>query len=125
MANEQNIEPYRFESGSKAREAGRKGGIASGKAKREKKAMRELAKIMLDSPAKGSAVKLARQFGADLDDDDVTNAAAILAGQMVAALKGNTNAARFVVEIVDGASRADAMEEDGLSKSLRELGESL
>lgn len=128
MANIENIEPHQFTS-AQSREAaarnGRKGGIASGKAKREKKAMRELAQIMLDSPARGNAVKLARQFGANLDDEDVTNAAAIIAGQMVAALKGNTNAARFVVEIVDGASRTDAMEEDGLSKSLRELGESL
>lgn len=124
MANEQNIEPYRFESGSKAREAGRKGGIASGKAKREKKAMRELAKIMLDSPASGNAVKIAKQFGADLDDGDVTNAAAIIAGQMVAALKGNTNAAKWLADMLDGGAESK-MEDDGLSKSLEELGKRL
>lgn len=34
------------------REAGRKGGIASGKAKREKKAMRETLEVLLNNPPK-------------------------------------------------------------------------
>ena len=42
MANEKNLIPFNERSESEARESGRKGGIASGKARREKKAMREL-----------------------------------------------------------------------------------
>lgn len=128
MANIENIEPHQFTS-DQSREAaarnGRKGGIASGRAKRAKKNMRELAEIMLNSPAKGKMVAAAKQMGADLGDEDVTNAAAILAGQMLAAVKGNTNAARFVVELMDGAAREDAMQDDALTKSLEELGRGL
>ena len=48
MANEQNIAPHKIDSASKARELGRRGGIASGKAKRDKKRLRELAQMILD-----------------------------------------------------------------------------
>lgn len=39
-----------FKSGEQAREMGRRGGIASGKAKRERKQMREIAQSVLDMP---------------------------------------------------------------------------
>ena len=39
-----------FKSGRKAAEAGRKGGIASGEAKRRKKTIYQLAKTVADSP---------------------------------------------------------------------------
>ena len=102
MANIENIQPHKFTSNQSRDEAarnGKKGGIASGKARRAKKNMRELAEIMLNSKAQGSAAKAARQFGADLAEDEITNAAAILAGQMVSALKGNTNAAQYVSQL--------------------------
>lgn len=50
MANEQNLIPVQSES--EAREKGRQGGIASGKARREKKEMREFAKMVLDELVK-------------------------------------------------------------------------
>ena len=46
MANEQNLKPPL--SPKEAREQGRKGGIASGKARREKKQLRELAQMILE-----------------------------------------------------------------------------
>lgn len=46
MANEQNLKPIR--SKKKARELGRNGGIASGKAKRERKTAYEIAKMFFD-----------------------------------------------------------------------------
>ena len=51
MANEENLkkgEPYRFRAGEKQVEIARKGGIASGEARRRKKAMRDTAKMMMD-----------------------------------------------------------------------------
>ena len=41
MANQKNIEPYTIKSTSVARERGRKGGIASGKSKKETKLFKE------------------------------------------------------------------------------------
>lgn len=49
MANEQNLRPVRNEK--EARELGRKGGIASGEARRQKKTMRETLEQMLDEVA--------------------------------------------------------------------------
>lgn len=48
MANEQNLNPVR--SKSEAKERGRKGGIASGKARREKRTLQEIAKTLLSMP---------------------------------------------------------------------------
>lgn len=42
MANEQNLIQYNMQTPEEARENGRKGGIASGEARRRKKTMREL-----------------------------------------------------------------------------------
>lgn len=127
MANIENIQPHKFTSNQSRDEAarnGKKGGIASGKARRAKKNMRELAKVMLNSKAQGSAAKAARQFGEDLDDDELTNAAAIIAGQMISAIKGNTNAAKLVLELVNGDSSSQE-EQDELTNSLKELAKSL
>lgn len=52
MANEQNLIPFDKRSESQARELGRKGGIASGKARRAKREAREWAKIALDEMLK-------------------------------------------------------------------------
>ena len=48
MANEQNLIPFRNEN--EAREAGRKGGIASGKARRRKASLMKCARRVLESP---------------------------------------------------------------------------
>lgn len=50
MANENNLKPIR--STSEARERGKKGGIASGKARREKKTVQKLLEDYLDSDIK-------------------------------------------------------------------------
>ena len=50
MANEQNLKPRELTS-EEAMELGRKGGIASGKARREKKTMRETLEMMLEEVA--------------------------------------------------------------------------
>ena len=48
MANEQNLIPFTERSESEVREMNRRGGIASGKARRERREARELVKIALD-----------------------------------------------------------------------------
>lgn len=53
MANEKNLIPFTERSESEVRELNRKGGIASGKARRAKREAREWAKIALDEMLKG------------------------------------------------------------------------
>ena len=80
------------------RENGRKGGIASGEAKRAKKAMRERLEILLDMNMKsgrGTDIESIQNFAA-LKGKNITVQDAMMIAQIQKALKGDTNAAVFV-----------------------------
>lgn len=80
------------------RENGRKGGIASGEAKRKKKAMRERLEILLELPmraGKGADLEVIKNFAA-LKGKNITVQDAMMIAQIQKALKGDTNAAAFV-----------------------------
>ena len=66
MANEKNLKPSEYKL---SQEEAKKGGIASGKARREKKAMREILAEILDSPATSNPqfAKLAAKMGIEGD----------------------------------------------------------
>ena len=70
MANEQNLTPFTSEqSREEAAENGRKGGIASGQARREKKTIQKILADLLDSEIKDSPqfAKLASKMGVESD----------------------------------------------------------
>lgn len=80
------------------RENGRKGGIASGEAKRAKKAMKERLEILLElnlKPGRGADVESIKNF-AELKGKNITVQDAMMIAQIQKALKGDTNAAVFV-----------------------------
>ena len=80
------------------RENGRKGGIASGEAKRKKKAMRERLEIILSMPlksGKSADIEAIKNFAA-LKGKNITVQDAMMIAQIQKALKGDTNAAAFV-----------------------------
>lgn len=80
------------------REMGRRGGIASGEAKRKKKAMRERLEIILDMPlkaGKGVDIETIQNF-AKLKGKNITVQDAMMIAQIQRALHGDTNAAVFV-----------------------------
>lgn len=102
MANNENLlqgnPETQFESGPKAVESGRIGGIASGKAKREKKAMKDTLATLLSMPLKeGMAVDIEGiQSIASLNGKNITVQEAIMLAQIKKAVKGDTKAAEFV-----------------------------
>lgn len=106
MGNEKNLEPYRFDSSQsreKAAENGRKGGKASGCAKRRKKTLREAAEIYLSLPV--SSQKDWNKLAKDgVDPEDVTNAMAIMAGLTIKAAKGDAKAAKVLFDLVGTAA---------------------
>jgi hypothetical protein len=84
------------------RENGRKGGIASGEAKRRKKAMRERLEVLLELPLKeGRSADLdsIKNFAA-LKGKNITVQDAMMLAQIQKALKGDTTAAAFVRDTV-------------------------
>ena len=93
MANEQNLIPKTSDQDrEEAKKNGRKGGIASGKARRQKKQMHELVSLMLDSkPTEKQAAALIKNFP-DLEGEDLTIASSMVAGQIKSAINGNTKA---------------------------------
>lgn len=100
MANNDNLLPPfgKGRSSDEARAAGRAGGIASGKARRRKKTMREAAEqILLMSPPDKLAETLRKQGFAE---EDVTYQMVVVLGQIQAAAKGNTGAASFIADLL-------------------------
>lgn len=96
MANEANLNPVQSES--EARRKGRAGGIASGKARREKKMMRETLDMLLSLPLKGGKladVETIRSYAA-LKGKNISVQEAILIAQVNKAMKGDTRAAEYV-----------------------------
>ena len=90
MANEQNLIPVRTEE--EAREKGRKGGIASGEARRAKKTRRELALQIANAQIKNDTIKQMVKVNTGLDDIDITGDAAVVNGLYTAALQGDVKA---------------------------------
>ena len=76
MANEQNLIPANKRSKSEARANSRKGGIASGKARREKAEFKKLIEIALNEEYK----------------EGMTNAEALVLSMLTKALEGDTKA---------------------------------
>ena len=104
LANEENLkkgEPYRFRTGEKQVEVGRRGGIASGEARRRKKTMRETAKMLLDMEIPNAAKELkAKMKAMGISEEDFTYQSAVMIGILNQAMKGNTKAASFLRDTV-------------------------
>lgn len=100
MTNEVNLNPV--QSKEEARKRGRAGGIASGKARREKKLMRETLDVLLSMPlknGKNADVESIRNFAA-LKGKNISVQDAILIAQVQKAMKGDTKAAEYVRDTI-------------------------
>lgn len=94
-----NIVRYQFDSET-AREAGRKGSYARSKAIKQRKTISQLAKIILDSDTNPKAKETIAALAPDLANEDMTNAAMLVAAQLKqAVVKGDTRAAQWLDEI--------------------------
>lgn len=104
LANEENLkkgEPYRFRTGEQQVEIARKGGIASGEARRRKKTMRETAQMVLDMQIPNAAKELKTKLKVmGLSEEDFTYQAAVMVAIINQAMKGNTKAAAFLRDTV-------------------------
>lgn len=108
MANEQNLVPYRFQSGNEARESGAKGGTASGVARRRKRSLKAAAEYYLSlSPTNNDVWNGLSIDG--VDPEDIDNQMAIVAGMSRAAMCGDAKAAKVLVDII---GKDDDLEKD-------------
>ena len=92
MANEQNLVPFTSEqSREEAAKNGRKGGIASGKARRARKTLREELETLLTMPT------VDKETG---EKKESTVQSAITAALVKQALKGNTKAYEIIRDTI-------------------------
>lgn len=102
MSNEKNLIPMDQRSESEARELGHKGGIASGAARRRKRALKDAADLYLSLPV--SDQKLSKKLAqSNLDPDDIDNQMAMIAGLTGAAILGDARAGRLIFDILGEA----------------------
>lgn len=90
MANEKNLIPNSERTPSELREITKKGGVKSGEARRQKKTLSELAKMIAENPAPNDAKKKLAKMG--ISDEDANNNACIVAAVYDKAIKGNMQA---------------------------------
>ena len=109
-------------SSDEARELGRRGGIASGAARRRCKELREAADIFLALPLPDKdEVKRLRKLGLDMDDIDVQMGIVARLAQM--AMLGDTKAAKLLFDIVGSEPETNYLDEyddDPITQSLNE-----
>ena len=99
MANEKNLIPLSERTKNEQREIAKKGGQASGAARRRKKSLKEAADLYLSLPVtdKRRLNKLKRR---DLDPADIDNQMAMVVGLVEAATCGDAKAAKVVLEML-------------------------
>ena len=108
MAGEDNLKPVRSEA--EARAKGKKGGIASGKARREKKAMKDTLEALLSMPLKSGKSEDVESIQnlAEVKGKNITVQEAIMLAQIQKAVKGDTRAAEFIRETSGNMMNAES-----------------
>lgn len=121
MPNEQNLVPFDNRTESEQREIRQKGGIASGKARRRKKSLKEAADYYLSLPVtdRRRAAKLERR---QVDPEDIDNQMAMIAGLWEAACEGDAKAATVLVKVLGEDVPRGAAEADQLVRAEELLG---
>lgn len=96
--NENNLVSLGERTTEEQREIARKGGVASGKARRRKRTMKEAAQIILNAPANAEQCELLQKYG--IARQDCTQLMLIMVKAVQMASDGNLKAAEFVRDIL-------------------------
>lgn len=117
MANAENLIPMDQRSQSEAREFGKKGGKASGEARRRKKTMRQTASMLLGMDLAGGesefVAKLTsrlRAFG--LSEENATYQEVLIASILLKAMKGDVRAAEYIRDIAGESPQLDLKKQE-------------
>lgn len=121
MANEENLIPNEERTPSERRENARKGGIASGKARRRKRSMKEAADLFLSLPVsdKRKFNKAVRRY---VDVEDIDNQMLMIMGLVDAATDGDAGAAKVVIDLLGERTPREDAEQDQLARAAELLG---
>ena len=105
MANDENLIPNSERTPSELREMARKGGVASGVVRKQKKTLSELARMIANNPASVEDKETLSEMG--ITDEDATNNAVIAASVWNSARNGNMQAVEKWQEYTEAAGAND------------------
>ena len=99
MAGEENLIPFSERTKEEAREMGRKGGKASGAARRRKRSLKEAADLYLSLPVEDKRRwnKLARRY---LDAEEIDNQMAMIVALWDGAMSGDARSAKVLIDLI-------------------------
>ena len=99
MAGEENLIPFSERTKEEAREMGRKGGKASGAARRRKRSLKEAADLYLSLPVEDKRRwnKLARRY---LDAEEIDNQMAMIVALWDGAVSGDARSAKVLIDLI-------------------------
>ena len=121
MSNEKNLIPFNKRTESEQREIAQQGGIASGKARRRKRSMKEAADYYLSLPETDR-----RSVNALLRDavgpEDIDNQMAVIKGITARAKKGDPQAANVLLKMLGEDNPPDDTAADTLENARKLLG---
>lgn len=122
MANEGNLIPNEDRTPSERRENARKAGIASGKARRRKRSMKEAADLYLSLPVSDKR-KFNKATHRYVDVEDIDNQMLMVIGLVDAATDGDAGAAKVVIDLLGERTPREDAEQDQLARAAELLGE--
>lgn len=105
----ENLIPFSQRSKEEVRELARKGGVASGKARRQKKALKEQIELLLSLPVKDPNM-LNELDALGIDTDNLDNQMAMVIAMWQKALKGDVKAFKALTDITYSVIDVDEYE---------------
>lgn len=121
--NEQNLIPQNKRTKSEQREIAQKGGVASGVARREKKALKTTLEMLLSMPIEDGKLEDVDKIKslASLGGKNISVQEAIVLKALQLALNGDIKAFNAIADILkQGTSESDTVEPDGFIESIEE-----
>lgn len=121
MSNEKNLIPFNKRTESEQREIAQQGGIASGKARRRKRSMKEAADYYLSLPETDRR-RVNALLRDEVDPEDVDNQMSVVMGMAEAAKRGDARAANVLLKMLGEEAPQEDPGADTLENARKLLG---
>lgn len=121
MSNEKNLIPFNKRTESEQREIAQQGGIASGKARRRKRSMKEAADYYLSLPETDRR-RVNALLRDEVEPEDVDNQMSVVMGMAEAAKRGDARAANVLLKMLGEDNPPDDTAADALEAARKLLG---
>ena len=121
MANKENLIPFNERTESEQREIAKQGGIASGRARRRRRSMKEAADYYLSLPETDRR-RVNAMLRDQIDPEDVDNQMSVVMGIATAAKQGDARAANVLLKMLGEETAQEDPGADALAKAKELLG---